>query len=102
MSTYFEEVQEIKEQYPNWRSATLPALRLAQERHGYLSPEALRECADALGTTPALMAGGRQAVTARRLALHLRRIALARRCRYRNAATRYGRRAAARPAMIVA
>jgi len=32
----------------------LPALRLAQEKHGYLSPEALRECADALGTTPAV------------------------------------------------
>ena len=53
MSTYYEEVQEIKAQYPNWRSATLSALRLAQEKHGYLSPDALRECADALGTTPA-------------------------------------------------
>ena len=53
MSTYYDEVQGIKAQYPNWRSAALPALRLAQERHGYLSPEALRECADALGTTPA-------------------------------------------------
>ncbi len=53
MSTYFDEVQELKAQYPNWRSATLPALRLAQEKHGYLSAEALRECADALGTTPA-------------------------------------------------
>ena len=53
MSTYYDEVQEIKAQYPDWRSATLPALRLAQERHGYLSPDALRECADALGTTPA-------------------------------------------------
>ena len=39
--------------YPVSRSATLPALQLAQERHGYLSPEALRECAGALGTTPA-------------------------------------------------
>ena len=53
MSTFFDEVQEIKGRYPDWRSAALPALRLAQERHGYLSPEALRECADALGTTPA-------------------------------------------------
>jgi NADH-quinone oxidoreductase subunit E len=53
VSTYFDEVQELKAQYPNWRSATLPALRLAQEKHGYLSAEALRECADALGTTPA-------------------------------------------------
>jgi len=53
VSTYFDEVQDLKAQYPNWRSATLPALRLAQEKHGYLSAEALRECADALGTTPA-------------------------------------------------
>jgi NADH-quinone oxidoreductase E subunit len=53
VSTYYEEVQEIKEQYEDWRSAALPALRLAQEKHGYLSPDALRECADALGTTPA-------------------------------------------------
>jgi NADH-quinone oxidoreductase subunit E len=53
MSTYYDEVQELKSQYPDWRSAALPALRLAQERHGYLSADALRECADALGTTPA-------------------------------------------------
>ena len=53
MSTYYDEVQEIKARYPDWRSAALPALRLAQEQHGYLSPEALRECAEALGTTPA-------------------------------------------------
>jgi NADH-quinone oxidoreductase subunit E len=51
--TFYDEVQALKEQYPDWRSATLPALRLAQERQGYLSPDALRECADALGTTPA-------------------------------------------------
>jgi NADH-quinone oxidoreductase subunit E len=54
VSTYYEDVQELKAQYPDWRSATLPALRLAQERHGYLSPDALRECANALGTTPAV------------------------------------------------
>jgi NADH-quinone oxidoreductase E subunit len=53
VSTYFDEVQQLKTRYPDWRSATLPALRLAQEKHGYLSGEALRECADALGTTPA-------------------------------------------------
>jgi NADH-quinone oxidoreductase subunit E len=53
MSTFYDEVQEIKAQYPDWRSATLPALRLAQEKHGYLSADALRECAEALGTTPA-------------------------------------------------
>jgi NADH-quinone oxidoreductase E subunit len=53
MSTYYDEVQTIKERYPDKRSAALPALRLAQAKHGYLSTEALRECAEALGTTPA-------------------------------------------------
>jgi NADH-quinone oxidoreductase subunit E len=53
VSGFHDEVQELKTRYPDWRSATLPALRLAQEKHGHLSPDALRECADALGTTPA-------------------------------------------------
>ena len=53
MSTFYEDVQKLKGRYPDWRSATLPALQLAQEKHGYLSPDALRETADALGTTPA-------------------------------------------------
>jgi NADH-quinone oxidoreductase subunit E len=53
MSTFYDEVQQLKGLYADWLSATLPALRLAQEKHGYLSPDALRECASALGTTPA-------------------------------------------------
>ena len=53
MSTFAEEVQAIAARYPDRRSATLPALRLAQERHGWLPPEALREVADALELTPA-------------------------------------------------
>ena len=28
----YDEIQEIKAQYPDWRSAVMPALRLAQER----------------------------------------------------------------------
>ena len=52
-SSFYDEVQAIKERYPDARSAALPALRLAQANHGYLSTEALRECAEALGTTPA-------------------------------------------------
>ena len=48
-----QQVQAVMAQYPDGRSATLPALRLAQERYGWLSPEALREVADALGETPA-------------------------------------------------
>ena len=33
MSTYYDEVQELKSQYADWHSATLPALRLVQEKH---------------------------------------------------------------------
>ena len=48
------EVQEIAAQYPDARSAVLPALRLAQERHdGWLPTEAFEEVADALDLTPA-------------------------------------------------
>ena len=38
MSTLYDEIQEIRKLYPVSRSATLPALRLAQERHGWLFP----------------------------------------------------------------
>jgi NADH-quinone oxidoreductase subunit E len=47
------EVEAIAARYPDSRSATLPALRLAQEEHGWLPPEALREVADVLDLTPA-------------------------------------------------
>ncbi len=51
---FYEEVQEIRARYPEGtRSAVLPALRLAQERHGWLSREAIEETADALELTPA-------------------------------------------------
>ncbi len=53
MSTLVDEVRAIAARYPDSRSATLPALRLAQERDGWLSPETLREVADALELTPA-------------------------------------------------
>jgi NADH-quinone oxidoreductase subunit E len=52
-TSFYDEVQAIVARYPDPRSASLPALRLAQERHGYLTPDALRETADALGVTPA-------------------------------------------------
>jgi NADH-quinone oxidoreductase E subunit len=48
-----DEIQKVAAQYPQSRSAILPALRMAQERHGWLSTEALREVADALDLTPA-------------------------------------------------
>ena len=48
-----DEIGAIAAQYPDRRSATLAALRLAQERRGWLPPEALREVAEALELAPA-------------------------------------------------
>src|SRR5215510_16450032 len=55
MLAHFQrDVQEIAERYPDSRSALLPALRMAQERHGgWLPVDALREVADVLDLTPA-------------------------------------------------
>jgi NADH-quinone oxidoreductase E subunit len=49
----YDEIQSMRATYPESRSAVMPALRAAQERDGWLSPEALREVADALDLTPA-------------------------------------------------
>ena len=50
----YDEIQDVRAQYPpGAKSAVLPALRLAQERYGWLSPDAFREVADALEETPA-------------------------------------------------
>jgi NADH-quinone oxidoreductase E subunit len=49
----YDEIQEVADQYPVRRSAVMPALRLAQERYGWLPPEAFREVAEALELTPA-------------------------------------------------
>ena len=48
-----DEIREIAAKYPESRSAILPALRIAQERYGWLPPEALVEVAEALDVTPA-------------------------------------------------
>jgi NADH-quinone oxidoreductase subunit E len=54
VSTFYDEVQLLRARYPDGRSAVMPALQLAQERHGGWLPEsALREVADALDLTPA-------------------------------------------------
>ena len=53
MSTLYDEIQTFAARYPDSRSAVMPALRAAQERYGWLSPDALREVADALDLTPA-------------------------------------------------
>jgi NADH-quinone oxidoreductase subunit E len=49
----YDEIQQLIALYPERHSAVLPALRLAQERYGWLSPDALRAVADGLGETPA-------------------------------------------------
>jgi NADH:ubiquinone oxidoreductase subunit E len=54
VSSFAEEVREIAAQYPDSRSAVMPALHLAQEHHGgWLPREAFEEVGDALGLTPA-------------------------------------------------
>jgi NADH-quinone oxidoreductase E subunit len=53
VSSLADEIRAVAEVYPDSKSAIMPALRLAQERHGWLPPEAFREVGDALGLTPA-------------------------------------------------
>jgi len=54
VSALHDEIRAVAAQYPDPRSAILPALRLAQEQHdGWLPPEALREVGEALDLTPA-------------------------------------------------
>jgi NADH-quinone oxidoreductase subunit E len=53
-TAFHDRVQQLRRQYPDGRSAVLPALQLAQEQHGGWLPEkAFREVADALDLTPA-------------------------------------------------
>jgi len=51
--TLVAEIQKVAKQYPESRSAVLPALRLAQERYGWLTREAFEQVAEALDLTPA-------------------------------------------------
>jgi NADH-quinone oxidoreductase subunit E len=54
VSTLHDRIQEERAKYPpESESAVLPALRLAQAEHGWLSPDVIREVADALDATPA-------------------------------------------------
>ena len=55
--TLHDEIQDVAALYPDRRSAILPALRLAQERYGWLPPEALSEVGEALALTPAYCKG---------------------------------------------
>ncbi len=54
ITTLFDAIQEVRQSYPEKRSAIIPALRLAQEAHGgWLPEEAFRDVAEALDVTPA-------------------------------------------------
>ena len=53
MSTLTAEIQKVAQQYPESKSAVLPALRLAQQQYGWLPREAFEEVAEALDLTPA-------------------------------------------------
>ena len=48
-----DEIQKVAKRYPDSKSAILPALRLAQEQHGWLSRAAIEEVGEALDLTPA-------------------------------------------------
>ena len=49
-----KQVDAIRGEYPDPRSAVLPVLRLAQEKHGgWLPPQAFHEVGEALDLTPA-------------------------------------------------
>ena len=49
----YDQIQTMAAQYPVRRSAVMPALRLAQDKYGWLPPEAFREVGEALDLTPA-------------------------------------------------
>jgi NADH-quinone oxidoreductase subunit E len=53
-SQTYDRIQKLRRTYPQSRSAVMDALRLVQDENGgWLSPDALREVADALDVTPA-------------------------------------------------
>lgn len=52
-----EEIRELPAKYPQHRSAVMPALDLAQEELGHLTPEAMTEVAAALQLDPGYVEG---------------------------------------------
>ena len=52
-----DEIKELPAKYPQPRSAVMPALDLAQEELGHLTPEAMSEVADALQLDPGYVEG---------------------------------------------
>jgi NADH-quinone oxidoreductase subunit E len=56
-SHVIEEIKALPPQFPQLRSAVMPALDLAQEELGYLTPEAMSEVAAALNLDPGYVEG---------------------------------------------
>src|ERR1700681_3102497 len=56
-SHLIEEIKALPARYPQPRSAVMPALDLAQEELGYLTPEAMSEVAVALQLDPGYVEG---------------------------------------------
>ena len=52
-----EEIRALPPQFPDVRTAVMPALDLAQEELGYLTPEAMSEVATALNLDPGYVEG---------------------------------------------
>jgi NADH-quinone oxidoreductase E subunit len=50
-------LEEMSRRYPTRQALLLPALWMAQEAHGWVSPEAIDEIAEELELTPALVRG---------------------------------------------
>jgi len=49
--------EELVARYPHSKSALLPLLHMAQDRDGYVTPDAMEDIAGLLGLTPALVLG---------------------------------------------
>jgi NADH-quinone oxidoreductase subunit E len=52
-----KEIRALPARFPELRSAVMPALDVAQEELGYLTPEAMTEVAHALGIDPGYVEG---------------------------------------------
>jgi NADH-quinone oxidoreductase subunit E len=50
-----DEIERAMAKYPDRQSAVIPALRAAQERHGWCSPEAIHQVAAVMQLTPAYL-----------------------------------------------
>src|SRR4051795_9294709 len=48
-------IEHLMTQYPDVRSAAIPAMKVVQREHGWLSPTALEQCACVMRLTPAYL-----------------------------------------------